>query len=160
MDDPEDRTVVWRRPAANGATHDPVNDTDRFAAPVNPRGPVVNVNQQPAIGSAPYVAPAAVGPTPLQLAVWRAQRVIYYIFGLIEAIIAIRFVLKLIGANPASAFTQGVYGVSWVFVFPFNNVVSNLNLGGNAVIEWFSIVAIIVYMLGSWALAKLISLLI
>lgn len=157
MEDPEDRTVVWRRP---GAATNSVTNVDRISEPVNPHSPVVNVNQPRPGAPAPYTAPMVTPPTAVQLAVWRTQRVIYYVFGVIEAFIAIRFVLKVIGANPASVFTQGVYGVSWVFVFPFNNVVSNSNLGGSSVIEWFSIVAVIVYMLVAWALARLISLLI
>jgi len=71
-----------------------------------------------------------------------------------QALIAIRFILKLIAANPANPFTQGVYAVSWVFAFPFSGVVPNVNIGAGAVIEFFSLIAILVYVLASIALAK------
>ena len=149
MDDP-DRTVVWRQRAPGAAVteqHSQVT-TNRVVEPVTP-DPAVNVN-----------ATAYVAPSPVRVAVWRAQRVIYYVFGIIEALIAIRFVLKLIAANPANPFTQAVYGVSWVFDFPFSGVVANVNVGGGAVIEFFSLIAILVYVLASIALAKLLDLLI
>lgn len=153
MEDP-DRTIVWRRQQtvtdAPATAH--VNGEQRVTEPVRDRGPMVNVNQQGG------QTPVHVGPTATQIAVWRAQRIIYYIFGVIEAFIAIRFILKLLAANPASAFTQIIYNISWVFVFPFNNVVPNLTSGG-AVFEWFSLIALMVYVLISAGLAKLVALL-
>ncbi len=99
-------------------------------------------------------------PSALQLAVWRAQRIVYYLSGLVEALIALRLALKLVGANPANPFTQAIYGVSWVFVFPFSGIVPNINLAGGAVLETFLIVALIVYSLASLALVKLLELLV
>ena len=148
----EDRTLIWRRPssAAYGVRHQP--DTgDRMREPVHPES-YVNVNQP----AASYAYPPA--PTATQLAVWRAQRIIYYVFGIIQAFIAIRFILKLLSANTASPFTQVIYNVSWVFVFPFNGVVPNYTVG-STVFEWSSLIALVVYALVSVALAKLLSLL-
>ena len=122
--------------------------------PVQPGDANVNVNQPAA--AFPY---PAVAPTATQLAVLRAQRIIYYIFGIIQALILIRFILKLLAANPGSPFTQIIYNVSWVFVFPFNGVVPNFTAGGT-VFEWFSLIALVVYALISLALAKLIGLLV
>jgi len=153
MDDSEP-TVAWRRPPAG--EQPVVHQTDRVVEPVQPLNPAVNVNQP---GVSPYVSPV-IAPSPVRVAVWRAQRVIYYIFGVIEAIILIRFVLRLISANTSNIFTQGVYGVSWVFVFPFNGVVGNANLGGGSVIEFFSLIAILVYALASVALTRLLELLV
>ncbi|MFI5267141.1 MAG: hypothetical protein ACHQ7M_07170 [Chloroflexota bacterium] len=127
---------------------------DRLSEPVRAGEPVVNLNQP----SSGYPS-TPVAPTATQLAVWRAQRVIYYVFGIIQAFILIRFILKLLAANPSSAFTQIIYNVSWVFVFPFNGVVPNFAIGGT-VFEWFSLIALAVYALITVALAKLIGLLI
>jgi hypothetical protein len=151
--DEEERTLVWRRPpAANVAERMPAERNDsRLREPMQASDPIVNVNQ-PSNSYATTVAPTAT-----QLAVWRAQRIIYYIFGVIETFVAIRFVLKLLDANSASAFTQVIYNISWVFAFPFNNVVPN-TVSGGSVFEWFSLIAIIVYGLISVGLAKLISL--
>ena len=157
MDDTE-RTLVWRRPrAVAGAVQTPDGEIvpdDRLREPVRAGNPIVNVNQ-PSSGYASK--PAA--PTATQLAVWRAQRIVYYVFGIIQAFILIRFILKLLAANPSSPFTQIIYNVSWVFVFPFNGVVPNFTVGGT-VFEWFSLIALVVYALISVGLAKLIGLLI
>jgi hypothetical protein len=150
-----DRTIVWRRQHTvnDGPATEQVNGEERVVEPVRDRNSSVNVNQQ--AGRTPYVN---VGPTATQIAVWRAQRIIYYIFGVIEAFIAIRFILKLLDANPTSAFTQIIYGISWIFVFPFNNVVPNFTSGGTT-FEWFSLIALMVYVLISAGLAKLVALL-
>jgi len=153
MDEP-DRTVVWRRQGSDG-TEGPVTAPGRVVEPVHPEA--VNVN---APTPAARYGPPVIGPSPVRLAVWRAQRVIYYIFGIIEAIIAVRFILKLIAANPSNPFSQGVYAVSWVFDFPFSGVVPNVNIGAGATIEFFSLIAILVYALASIALAKLLDLLV
>jgi hypothetical protein len=155
MDDPE-RTRVWRRPPAGSGTlqrteHERAGD--RYREPVRTSDTAANVNQ-PGLAWAPPPPPTAT-----QLAVWRAQRVIYYVFGVIQAFIAIRFILKMLNANPASAFTQVIYTISWVFVFPFNGVVPNTAADGY-VFEWFSVIAIIIYALVSIGLAKLLALLI
>jgi len=148
-DDERERTLVWRRPPAA----DPSTPNMLRREPVQAGDAQVNVNQPSP--SYPY-RPAA--PTATQLAVWRAQRIIYYIFGVIQAFIIIRFILKLLAANPSSTFTQIIYNISWVFVFPFNGVVPNYTVGGT-VIEWFSLIALIVYALISVALTKLVGLL-
>ena len=152
--------MVWRRPAGpdEPAYQRTEVSRERVVEPVQAGGPQVNVNQQSPIPA--YAAAPVVAPSPVRVAVWRAQRVIYYVFGIIEAIIAIRFVLKLIAANPQNPFTQGVYAVSWIFAFPFSGVVSNANLGGGSIIEFFSLIAILVYILASVALARLLDLLV
>ena len=152
MDDPE-RTRLWRRPQPGSTIPWPEEGVgDRLREPVRAGDTVANVNQS---GLA-YVPPTP--PTVTQLAVWRAQRVIYYVFGVVQAFIAIRFILKMLNANPASAFTQIIYNISWVFAFPFSGVVPNTASDGY-VFEWFSLIAIIIYALVSIALAKLLALL-
>ena len=156
-DSDPDRTVVWRRPAPGSVSDPPPLEAGRRVEPVQPDSPVVNVNQ-PANGpryTTPYVAPS-----PMRVAVWRAQKVVYYIAGLIEALIAIRFILKVIAANPTNPFTVGVYNVSWIFDFPFSGIVPNVNVGGGSIIEVFSLIAIVVYILASLAVAKLLELLV
>ncbi|HEX6511006.1 MAG TPA: hypothetical protein VF157_01820 [Chloroflexota bacterium] len=147
----EERTLVWRR--SSGVSDRPVPADDRLREPVHPET-YTNVNQP-----AGYDYGYRPAPSPVQLAVWRAQRIIYYVFGIIEAFIAIRFALRLVAANPASAFTQIIYNISWIFVFPFNNVVPNYTVGGT-VFEWFSLIALLVYALVSIAVAALIGLIV
>jgi hypothetical protein len=155
MDDPErDKTLVWRRPPSSTVAPTP---GERLREPVRAGDTAVNLNQPSTYG---YRYSGAYRPTPTatQLAVWRAQRVIYYVFGVVQAFIAIRFILKLLGANPISPFTQIIYNISWIFVFMFNGVVPNSTSGDN-VFEWFSLIAVVVYALVAVGLAKLVGLL-
>lgn len=154
MDD-RDRTVVWRPAGATQRTQERQADSPGLRRePVRTGDAIANVNQPGR--SYGYVAAP---PNPVRLAVWRAQRIIYYVFGVVEAFIAIRFVLRLLSANPTSPFVQWVYNISWAFVFPFNGVVPDTVAGGS-VLEWFSLIALLIYALVSVAVAALIGLLI
>ena len=83
------------------------------------------------------------------------SRVIMFVFGVIEVLIAIRFVLMLLGANAEAGFAKLIYGVSGVFVAPFTALFNTQEAGG-AVFEWSALVAIAVYALVAWGLVALI----
>lgn len=86
--------------------------------------------------------------------------VVYFIFAVIEILIALRVLLKLIGANPESGFSRFIYGVTGPFVAPFRNIINDPATGSGNVFEISSILAIIVYLLLSWIIAKLLQLLV
>ena len=79
------------------------------------------------------------------------SRVVMFVFGVIEVFIAIRFVLTLLGANAEAGFVKFVYGVSDVFMAPFNAIFSTDRVSG-ATFEWSALVAIAVYALIAWGL--------
>lgn len=85
----------------------------------------------------------------------RYARLIYFIFGLIEGLIAIRAVLRLLGANPNSGFASFIYGITAPFVAPFKGLFSEPAFG-RAELEFSSLVAIIVYALLAYALVRLL----
>jgi uncharacterized membrane protein len=88
-------------------------------------------------------------------ALYRISQFIWLIFGGIEALIGIRVILMLIGANPANTFTAFVYQLSELFLWPFRNIVANPAFQ-NMVLEITSVIAMIVYPLIGWAIVKLI----
>jgi len=51
-----------------------------------------------------------------------AQRVVYYIGGLIIALVFVRLLLQLLGANQGSDFVGFMYGLSGIFVAPFYGI--------------------------------------
>ena len=83
------------------------------------------------------------------------SRVVWFVFGAIEILIALRFVLKLLGANAESGFVQFVYGVSGLFMAPFEAIFRTQHVAG-ATFEWSALVAIAIYALIAWGLVKLI----
>ncbi|MDQ6673946.1 MAG: YggT family protein [Chloroflexota bacterium] len=86
---------------------------------------------------------------------YRLVQAVYLIFGLIEALLAIRFVLRLFGANPDAGFAQLIYGASGLFVAPFLGLFGTPQSGANA-LELHTIVALAVYPLLGWLVAKLV----
>ncbi len=90
----------------------------------------------------------------------RYARVIYFVFGVLESLIAIRAILRLLGANPASGFANLIYRLTGPFVAPFKGLFAEPSLGasgfGDPTLELSSIVAIIVYALLTYALVRLI----
>lgn len=90
-----------------------------------------------------------------RLAAHRTVQLVYWIFGLIEGLILIRFVLKALGANPSAGFAQFIYGITAPVVAPFYGLFGNPTAQGS-VLELHSIVALIVYALLAWLIAKLV----
>lgn len=90
---------------------------------------------------------------------YRLMQAVYLVFGVIEALIAIRLVLRLLGANPNAGFSQFIYGVTAPLVAPFAGLFGNPQAGGS-VFELHSIVALVVYALVAWLVGKLVWLLV
>lgn len=86
----------------------------------------------------------------------RAVEVTYLVFGIIEGLLAIRLVLKLLGANPHAGFTNLIYGVTDFFMVPFRNLFPVVGVSSGSVLETSVVIAIIVYALVAWVLARLI----
>jgi uncharacterized membrane protein YhdT len=87
-------------------------------------------------------------------AAW-VENLIYFIFGGIALLIALRVLLKAIGANPENAFTNLIYQLSHFFVAPFLTMVDPIELGTTAMFEIASVLAIIIYLILAWLLVRL-----
>ena len=88
-------------------------------------------------------------------AIYRVSQFIWLLFGGLEALIGLRVILMLIGANPASAFVAFVYQLSALFLWPFQNIIANPTFQ-NYTLEITSIIAMIVYPIIGWAIVRLI----
>ncbi|AHB41995.1 Membrane protein involved in colicin uptake [Candidatus Saccharibacteria bacterium RAAC3_TM7_1] len=86
-----------------------------------------------------------------------AQRVIYYVGGVIVALILVRLLLQLLGANQESDFVSFIYGLSGVFVAPFFGIFGEPTFGTSH-FETSAVVAIVIYALLTVGIAKLITL--
>src|SRR5262245_26547452 len=86
----------------------------------------------------------------------RAMDFIYLVFGVIDGLLLIRLALKLLGANTTAAFTQWIYNVTDFFLAPFRNLLPTIG-SDHSVLEMSVIVAILVYALISWVLARLMA---
>ena len=85
-----------------------------------------------------------------------AQRIIYYVGGVIVALLIVRLLLQLLGANQESDFVSFIYGLSGVFVAPFFGIFGDPTFGQSH-FETSTLVAIVVYTLVIVGVAKLIT---
>lgn len=86
---------------------------------------------------------------------FKATQLIWLGLGLLEALIALRIGLKLIGANPDSLFASFIYGFSNLFLFPFEGLIGSPAAAG-VVLEISSLIAMGVYALLAWALERIV----
>ncbi len=87
----------------------------------------------------------------------KIQQAIFLLFGILEALLGIRFVLGLLGANPGAGFAQLIYGITGPFLAPFVGLFGEPRFGG-MIFEWNALIAIFVYVLIAALLAKLVAL--
>ena len=82
-------------------------------------------------------------------------RILWSILVFLEILLAFRFMLRLIGANPDSGFAVLVYGLSGLFVGSFNGLIPTPIYGGSA-LELTTLIAMLVYALIFWGVAFVI----
>lgn len=85
------------------------------------------------------------------------QRIVWFIVGVINALIAIRFVLLLLGANRSAGFVDFIYGVTSVLVAPFTGIFGEPTYG-KFMFDISSLLAIIIYSLIALGIVKLVTL--
>ncbi len=88
----------------------------------------------------------------------RLEQFIWLMFGILEALIGLRFFLKLIAANPASPFARLVYDFTDLFMWPFASLTISPSVG-EMVLETSAIIAMIVYAMLAWVLVSIVHIL-
>jgi hypothetical protein len=88
----------------------------------------------------------------------RATMIIWLVLGILEALLIMRVILKLLGANPVAGFVQLVYGVTAPFVAPFQGIFPTPETS-RSILEPSSLVAIAVYALLAWGIVRIIAIL-
>jgi YGGT family len=84
----------------------------------------------------------------------KLTRAIYLIFGLIEALLLIRFVLKALGASAEAGFAQLIYGITGPLVAPFLGLFGTPTAAGGAALELHTLIALLIYALLAWPLIR------
>ncbi len=80
---------------------------------------------------------------------FKATQLIWLLFGILEALIALRIGLMLIGANTTSPIVALIYGFTNLFLSPFSGLVGSPT-AGNMVLELSSMFAMLIYGLIAW----------
>lgn len=84
---------------------------------------------------------------------FKATQLVWLLFGVLEAMIALRIGLKLIAANPDSPIVALIYGFTNLFLFPFAGMTATPSAGG-MVLELSSFFAMAIYALIAWAIER------
>ena len=92
--------------------------------------------------------------SPTTKLLYRGTQIVWYIAGVLEALLAFRVVLKLLAANPSAGFSSFIYNVSYPFAAPFLNVFHSTKVEGG-VFEWTTVLAMFVYWLIAWGIVKM-----
>ncbi len=82
----------------------------------------------------------------------KVYRIMWALLVLLEILLALRFLLRLIAANSNSGFGMFIYGITGIFVGPFNGLVSTPTSGGTA-FEVTTLIAMAIYALIFWGIA-------
>jgi hypothetical protein len=86
---------------------------------------------------------------------FKVTQLIWLALGILETMIALRFVLKLIAANPDSPIVGFIYGFTNLFLFPFTGMTAQPSAGG-MVLELSSLFAMVIYGLIGWGIERIV----
>jgi len=114
----------------------------------------------PVVASAPSVGATRVSRTSMTSVhdsnyIGGIAPVIWWIVGFVDILLAIRFLLKLLGGSTVSGFVTFMYNITQPLVAPFHGIF-NTAVQGRSILEPESLVAIVIYSLIGWGLASLI----
>lgn len=85
----------------------------------------------------------------------RAAQVIYFVLGLLEILLAVRFIFRLLGADTGNGFANFIFNVTTPFVGPFNGIFNDQALSKVGVFEISTLLAMAIYALIAWGIVKL-----
>lgn len=86
---------------------------------------------------------------------FKATQLVWLFLGILEALLALRFVLKLIAANPESPIAVFIYGLTGLFLIPYEGLTITPQLGGME-LELSTLIAMAIYALIFWAIERLV----
>jgi len=111
------------------------------------------VTQQPGYASTEQVTRDVAAER--RLGFYQVTRIIWAILSLLEILLGLRFMLKLIAANPDSGFAVFIYGITGPFVAPFTGLVGTPASRGT-ILEVTTLIGMAVYALFFWIVVRVI----
>lgn len=89
--------------------------------------------------------------------IFRIYQTVWYVLGVTESLIALRFVFKMLGANRVG-FVDFLYSVTDPLAVPFYGIF-NASSSGRFTIEWTTIVAMAIYALIAMGIVQFVRIL-
>lgn len=87
------------------------------------------------------------------------EYIIYFFFGALEVLLVFRLILKLTGAGISSVFVNLIYGITGIFILPFEGIFRSGFAQGaetTSVFEPATLVSIVVYAVLAVGIVKLV----
>jgi len=86
---------------------------------------------------------------------YRARQLVWLCAGIVNAILALRFIFLGAGAGD-SGFASFIYTAGSALAAPFRGIIGTTSAGNGHPLEWADLVAIAVYTLAAWIVAKIV----
>lgn len=86
---------------------------------------------------------------------YRGTQIIWYLLGIVEILLAFRFAMRLLGANPEAGFTSFIYGATYILATPFLSVFRVTKVVAGSYFEWTTLLAMFVYWVIAFGIVKL-----
>ena len=87
----------------------------------------------------------------------KTQQILIYLYSAISILLTFRFVLSMIGARQETPFVNFVYQLTVPFMIPFANMFGRALEAGRYRLEFEVLVALLVYAVVFYGIAKLVS---
>jgi len=151
----------------NNNPYDPINAQPTEILPPMPDLPPKQVPQTPPASE--HVAYPEVEENPeileekassLRFIIGKVSDFLRWFSIVLEVILLIRFILMLIGADPANIFAAFIYALTEIILFPFSNIVHNPSLHPNQAFEFTTLIGMAIYWLLFWLLRSFVRILI
>lgn len=85
------------------------------------------------------------------------EGLISLVMGIIEIFLGLRFIFRLLDANPRAPFVAWLYQNTQPLLNPFRNIFPTPRLAHGYVLEFSTLVALIVYMFAGYLLLELVA---
>jgi hypothetical protein len=96
----------------------------------------------------------------VKFAIGKLNDFLQWFIVVLEITLLLRFLFKLIGANPDNIFAAFLYALTDIVLYPFSNLVGAPSLHQNQAFEWSTLIAMLIYWLVFFAIRKFLSILI
>jgi uncharacterized protein YggT (Ycf19 family) len=89
----------------------------------------------------------------------RTARIIYFVMGVLEVLLALRFLFRVINAETTNGLVNFVYNFTAPFVAPFNGIFNDQSLQRGSLIEISTLLAMVLYSILTYGIIQLLYLL-
>lgn len=96
----------------------------------------------------------------IKFAIGKLNDYLQWFLMVMETILALRFILKMFGANPANFFASVVFALTDILLTPFNGIVPSISIHPQQAFEIATLIAMAVYFLLFYALKRFLRILI